>query len=457
GSGSAAFAAAIEAREAGQRVAMVERGTVGGTCVNIGCVPSKWFLRAGEVYQEARLPRFPGVASRVEPPDLGALKAGKDRLVERLRGQKYEDLLADYAIDWIPGEAAFRDPGHVRVNGRELSARAFLIATGARPARPAIPGLEAVPYLDSTAALDRTTVPRRLLVIGAGYIALELGQFFHRLGAEVTLVQRGPRLLPGYDPEVGQVVAEVLAAEGIRVVTGVRPRQVDQRGGEIRLTVETQGQVRVLTGDTLLVAAGRQPNTEGLGLDRAGVAVGPRGEPVVDATLRTTNPRVYAAGDVLAGPQFVYVAAYEGKLAARHALGLPDARPVDLSVVPAVTFTDPAIAKVGLTAAEAAAQGIAVDSAVLPLDAVTRALVNQDTRGVFKVTAERGSGRIRGVQVVAAQAGEVIYAATLAVRFGLTVSDLTDTLAPYLTMAEGLRLAALTFHKDVGRLSCCAG
>jgi mercuric reductase len=215
---------------------------------------------------------------------------------------------------------------------------------------------------------------------------------------------------------------------------------------------------RVVQGDALLVAAGRAPNTDALQLGAAGVTVGDRGEPVVDTTLQTQNPRVYAAGDVTLGPQFVYVAAYEGKIAARNALGLSATpEPVDLEVVPAVTFTQPALAQVGLSESQAQQMGLAVKTSVLPLEAVPRALANRDTQGVIKWVAEADSGRLRGAQVVAENAGELIYAATLAIKHGLSVRDLTETLAPYLTMAEGLKLAALTFDQDVNKLSCCAG
>lgn len=458
GSGSAAFAAAIEARRVGARVAMVERGTIGGTCVNVGCVPSKTLLRAGDLHHWTVSNPFHGLRTSAAEPDLATLVKQKDQLVTTLRQKKYEDLLPEYDITMIPGEAHFVDEERLAVGDRILTADRYLIATGARPRIPAISGLHSIDYLTSTTALNVTNRPSHLIVIGSGYIALELGQLFRDWGSQVTLMQRGPELMPGYDLEVRTVIRAMLMDAGIEVLTGVTYQRVEQVGTDKAVYVTLSGTSRVVSGDALLIAAGRDPNTEELQLEAAGVQWGSQGAPQVDPTLRTTNPRIYAAGDVTLGPQFVYVAAYEGKMAARNALGVhKPARSVDLSVVPMVTFTHPAIASVGLTEEAAGQRGLRVKSSVLPLEAVTRALVNRETQGVFKMVADENTGRIRGVQIVAENAGDVIYAAQLAVKFGLTIEDLNDTLAPYLTMAEGLKLTALTFDQDVAKLSCCAG
>ncbi len=457
GSGSAAFAAAIEAHGAGARVAMVERGTLGGTCVNVGCVPSKTLLRASDLHQWAQQNPFRGLHTSADAPDLAALVAEKDALVDRLRQKKYADLLPEYEIDLIAGEARFLDDSRIAVGDRILTAAHYLIATGARPRIPEIAGLAEVDYLTSTTALNLTTQPEHLIIIGSGYIALEMGQLFRNWGAQVTIIQRGEVLMPAYDAEVRAVILDMLEDAGIEVVTGVTYDRIEQTGTDKAVHITLGGVARTITGDALLVAAGRDPNTDALKLDVAGVQRGSRGEPVTDEMLQTANPRIYAAGDVTLGPQFVYVAAYEGKVATQNALGIRPPQAVDLTVVPVVTFTQPSIASVGLTEEVARARGLAVQSSVLPLEAVPRALANRESRGVFKIVAETDSGRIRGVQIVAENAGDVIYSATLAVKFGLTVTDLTETLAPYLTMAEGMKLTALTFGKDVNKLSCCAG
>ncbi|AKM20369.1 Mercuric reductase [Geobacillus sp. 12AMOR1] len=456
GSGGAAFSSAIEAVKYGAKVAMVERGTVGGTCVNIGCVPSKTLLRAGEINALARNHPFFGLHTSAGPVDLAPLVKQKNELVGQLRQAKYADLIAEYGFDFIQGEARFVGRQTINVNGQTLSAKRFLIATGASPAVPDIPGLHDVDYLTSTTLLELKKVPKRLAVIGAGYIGMELGQLFHHLGSEVTLMQRSPRLLKEYDPEISEAMTRALTEQGIRVITGASIKRVEQDGDTKKVYVNVDGRTRVIEADELLVATGRTPNTAALNLPAAGVEVGARGEILIDEYARTTNPYIYAAGDVTLGPQFVYVAAYQGAVAAANAVGGLNKR-WDTAVVPAVMFTHPAIATVGLTERQAKENGYDVKTSVLPLEAVPRAIVNRETTGVFKLVAEAHTGKLLGVHIVADNAGEVIYAATLAIQFRLTIDDLRQTLAPYLTMAEGLKLAALTFDQDVAKLSCCAG
>lgn len=456
GSGAAAFSSAIKAIEYGAKVGMIERGTVGGTCVNIGCVPSKTLLRAGEINHLSKDNPFIGLQTSAGEVDLASLITQKDKLVSELRNQKYMDLIDEYNFDLIKGEAKFVDASTVEVNGTKLSAKRFLIATGASPSLPQISGLEKMDYLTSTTLLELKKIPKRLTVIGSGYIGMELGQLFHNLGSEVTLIQRSERLLKEYDPEISEAITKALTEQGINLVTGATYERVEQDGDIKKVHVEINGKKRIIEAEQLLIATGRKPNTESLNLHAAGVEVGSRGEIVIDDYLKTTNSRIYSAGDVTLGPQFVYVAAYEGGLAARNAIGGLNQK-VNLEVVPGVTFTSPSIATVGLTEQQAKEKGYEVKTSVLPLDAVPRALVNRETTGVFKLVADAKTLKVLGAHVVAENAGDVIYAATLAVKFGLTVGDLRETMAPYLTMAEGLKLAALTFDKDVSKLSCCAG
>jgi mercuric reductase len=457
GSGAAAFAAAIKARELGARVVMVEQGTLGGTCVNVGCVPSKFLLRAAELYWQAQHHGFAGIPTWAGPVDLRALVAQKRELVANLRKEKYEDLVAYYGWDVLHGVATFEDAGTLRVNGTVLTAGAYLIATGASPAAPPIPGLAEAGYLTSTSALELDEVPESLAVIGANAIGLELGQYFRHLGSRVVLLELLPRVAPFEEPEVSQALTEALAREGMEIVPAAQiTRVAAQPNGRKVVQATVEGQTRRWEVTHILVATGRRPNTAGLGLDRAGIATDRRGAVVVDDTLRTTNPRVWAAGDVTPAPQFVYVAAYEGTLAAENSL-TGAGRRIDLTVLPRVTFTSPQVAAVGLTEAQAREQGYEVRVSLLPLNAVPRALVNGETHGMFKLVADARTDKLLGVHVVAENAGDVIYAATLALKCGLTVQDMTSTFAPYLTMAEGLKLAAQTFGKDVARLSCCAG
>jgi mercuric reductase len=455
GAGSAAFAAAIKATEAGYRVALVEHGVLGGTCVNVGCVPSKALLRAGELAWAAGHHPFAGLSTSSGPVDLAALVAQKDELVGDLRQMKYADLVADYGFTVIAGHGRFTSPEALEVDGRSLRARVYLVATGASPAAPPIPGLADVGYLTSTSALELTAVPKRLVVIGANAIGLELGQFFLHIGTEVTFVDVAERIAPFEEPEISEALASVLATQGAAIHTGAKVLGVTRTAGQVEVTVRVGDRQLVLGGDEVLVATGRRPNTEGLGLEAAGVTLDGRGALIVDDEMRTSNPRIYGAGDVAGAPQFVYVSAYEGALAVDNAL-LGAGRKSDFTGLPRVTFTSPQIAGAGLTEAQAAAAGYEVETSVLPFSAVPRALVNHDTAGLVKLVAEAATGRLLGASVLADGAGDVIQTAVLAIRHGITTAELAATFHPYLTMAEGLKLAAQTFTRDVEKLSCCA-
>lgn len=455
GSGAAAFSSAIKAIEYGAKVGMIERGTVGGTCVNIGCVPSKTLLRAGEINHLSKDNPFIGLQTSAGEVDLASLITQKDKLVSELRNQKYVDLIDEYNFDLIKGEAKFVDASTVEVNGAKLSAKRFLIATGASPSLPQISGLEEMDYLTSTTLLELKKIPKRLTVIGSGYIGMELGQLFHHLGSEITLMQRSERLLKEYDPEISESVEKALIEQGISLVKGATFERVVQSEEIKKVYVTVNGSKEVIESDQLLVATGRKPNTDSLNLSAAGVETGKNNEILINDFGQTSNEKIYAAGDVTLGPQFVYVAAYEGGIITDNAIGGLNKK-IDLSVVPAVTFTNPTVAMVGLTEEQAKEKGYDVKTSVLPLDAVPRAIVNRETTGVFKLVADAETLKVLGVHIVSENAGDVIYAASLAVKFNLTIEDLTETLAPYLTMAEGLKLAALTFDKNVSKLSCCA-
>ena len=457
GSGGAAMAAALKAVEHGEQVTLIERGTIGGTCVNVGCVPSKIMIRAAHLAHLRRTSPFDGGIAATEPViDRGKLLAQQQARVDELRHAKYEDVLdRNPAITVLHGEARFEDDHCLAVRFHDGSERvvAFdrcLVATGASPAVPPIPGLSESPYWTSTEALASDTIPERLAVIGSSVVALELAQAFARLGSRVTILARNT-LFFREDPAIGEAITAVFRAEGITVLEHAQASQVSHAGGEFVLTTG-HGELRA---DKLLIATGRTPNTRGLALEAAGIAVNAQGAIVIDQGMRTRTPHIYAAGDCTDQPQFVYVAAAAGTRAAINMSG-GDAI-LDLTTMPAVVFTDPQVAKVGLSEADAHLQGIATDSRVLPLDHVPRALANFDTRGFIKLVAEAGSNRLLGVQVVAPEAGELIQSAALAIRARMTVQDLADQLFPYLTMVEGLKLAAQTFTTDVSKLSCCAG
>lgn len=435
---------------------MIEQGTLGGTCVNVGCIPSKALVAAADLYHRAGHNPFAGVRTQTMGVDLGALVAQKDELVQALRHEKYADLIEEYGWTHLHGQAVFADADALVIDGKPLRADGYLIATGASPAVPPISGLAASDYLTNTTALELAEIPESMIVIGGGPDGMEFGQVFQRLGTRVTVLQRRDRVLPREEAELSRELEAVLRAEGMDIHTRAVPRRIQGRsGGRVVVDADVDGREERFEATHLLLAAGRRPNTAHLALDRAGIATDERGAIVVDETLRTDNPKVWAAGDVTNSPQFVYVAAYEGALAAENALN-GNNRTVDLSALPRVTFTTPQIASVGMTEPEARQAGCAAKSSILPLTAVPRALVNQDTHGLFKLVADETSDKLLGVHIVAENAGDVIYAGVLAIKFNLTVADIANTFDPYLTMAEGLKLAAQTFDRDVSKLSCCA-
>lgn len=457
GSGAAAMAAALKAAEEGAAVTLIERGLIGGTCVNVGCVPSKIFIRAAEVAHTRGRSHFDGGITATSPTiDRARLLDQQRSRVGMLRSAKYESILRDTpSIHVLHGTARFKGDRQLSVAlaaGGECTIEfdRCLIATGARAAVPPIKGLADTPYWTSTEALECEAIPARLIVIGSSVVAVELAQAFARLGSRVTMLARH-RLLSAEDPEVGATLAAVFRDEGIEMLEHTQASAVAHVDGEFVVT----GKNGPWRADRLLVATGRRPNTQGLNLDAAGVTRDSAGRIVVDSGMRTGAPHIYAAGDCTDRPQFVYVAAAAGTRAAINMLGGQVA--LDLTAMPAVVFTDPQVATVGMTETQAMHSGLDIEVRTLSLDNVPRALANFETRGFIKMVAEAGSGRLLGVQAVAAQAGELIQTAAMAIRARMTVHDLAHQLFPYLTMVEGLKLVAQTFTTDLSTLSCCAG
>ncbi len=446
GTGGAAMAAGIEARSRGKTVLLVEHGPLGGTCLNIGCVPSKNLLAAADQGHRALANRFPMVPTSAGGVDLPALMAQKQDLLDRMRQAKYADVADAHGFPVRYGHARFVDPQTLEVDGERLSAPAYVVATGAAPHVPDLPGLDQVAFLTSTTAMEQQDLPGSMVIVGGGYVGLEQAQLWAHLGVRVTLVGR---FAPHTESEVAEVLRGVFADDNIAVV---EDRVVAMTQTADGVSVRTEAG-REVSGQRLLIATGRFADTGDLGVDAAGIATYERGFVKVDGQQRTTNPRVFAAGDVSGAPQYVYVAARTGHVAAAGALGEPST--VDYRGLPGVIFTTPQIASAGLTEQQALAAGHDCDCRVLGGQDIPRALVNRDTRGVLKLVADAGTGKVLGVHAALDGAGDVMLAATYAIKFGLTVDDLADTWAPYLTMSEALRIAAGLFRSDKPT-SCCA-
>jgi mercury(II) reductase len=455
GAGSAGFSAAITAADSGARVALIGSGTIGGTCVNIGCVPSKTMIRAAETLYHAReAGRFDGIAAKAGITDWKAIMAQKQALVDELRGAKYEALLPQYeGVSYIEGKARLVEGG-VFVNGAFIEAPKIIIATGSSPSLPPIEGMSEVPYLTSTTALELDHLPASMIVIGGGVIGVELGQMFARMGTNVTLLCRS-RLLPSEEPEISAALETYLKKEGIEVVCGAAYKSIKSDNG-ISLAYEVEGTGTVVDAEQVLVATGRSPNSRELGLEELGIEIHANGGIKIDDRMLTNRDNVYAVGDVTGRDMFVYMAAYGAKIATKNAMN-SNSFSYDNTAMPSVVFTDPQVASVGLTQAMAEVRGIATKTSILTLDNVPRALAARDTRGLIKLVAEKETGRLIGAHIIAPEGADSIQTAAIAIQQGMTYQELGDMIFPYLTTVEGLKLAAQTFDKDVAKLSCCAG
>lgn len=463
GTGSGAFACALKAVENGAKVTLIERKPIiGGTCVNIGCVPSKIMIRAAHIAHLQQHHNFAGIKKQPAVIDRKKLLTQQQARVDELRAAKYESILeSNPNITLVKGDARFVDANTLIVDQEhsqftQIVADRFLIATGASSSTPPILGLAATPYWTSTEALEADKLPEHLIVIGSSIVALEIAQAYLRLGTKVTLLARHSLLL-NEDPEIGAALHKILEAEGMAILDHTQAETVSYKkslfsSGKFILKTTTG---KTLKSDQLLIATGRAANTKDLALEQAGVTVGTGGAIKIDDHMRTNIEHIYAAGDCTNQPQFVYVAAAAGTRAAINMTGGDVA--INLSTMPAVMFTDPQMATVGLTESEAHKNDIKTDSRLLPLENVPRSLANFETNGFVKLVMEEESHQLIGAQILAPEAGEMIQTAVLAIHNKMTIEDLAGQLFPYLTMVEGIKLCAQTFNKDVKELSCCAG
>lgn len=457
GGGSAAFAAAIRATELGATATIInDRLPIGGTCVNVGCVPSKTLIRAAEAHHRAGHHAFAGIESRSRVTDFGAVIRQKRELVEQLRQAKYIDVVDPLpGVRLVGGRARLAASGTVEVNGESIIGGRVLIATGVAPYVPPIPGLADAGYLTNESLFELEELPESLIVLGGRYVALECAQMMARFGTRVTLLQRSGRILPTEMPDITDGLTAHLQEDGIEVVTGVTTRSLRRERDGIVVETEVEGTARTFAASQILVATGRRPNTGAMGLEEAGVHLDEQGFVIVDESLRTSVPGVYAAGDVIGDPEFVYTAAYEGSLAAENAI-TSGTRPRDYTALPWVIFTDPQVAGVGLDEAQARERGIDAEVAVIPLAYVPRSLAARDTRGFIKLIRDKATDRLVGGRILAPEGSELLMEIALAIRFGITVEQLRSSFHPYLTLGEGVKLAAIAFGKDIAALSCCA-
>lgn len=460
GQGSAAFAASIKANELGIKTAMVggnvTKGAVlGGTCVNVGCVPSKNLITVGNTFYGPAHASFGAFRYGRTKLDFERAIAEKDALVRKLRKEKYSDVLKELGnVEYIPGRARFVSRDELKAGDRVIGANKFVIATGARSKIVPTKGAERVDYLTNEEALNLKELPESMIVVGGRALALEFAQMYAHFGTKVTVLQRSQRILPEHEPEISEALRGYLQDEGIEVRTGVNLKEVSQIGSTKVVLATVGGAEMEFRASQLLFATGRVPNTDSLNAEKAGVDLDEQGFVKVNDEMQASAPHVWAAGDVIGEPMLETIAAKEGAVAVNNAFG-NSKRTINFDEVPSAVFTYPEVASVGLTDAEANGRGIKCTCGILPLDLVPKAQIIGDTRGLVKLVADVKTKRIVGVHILAPHAADLIHEGVLAVKFKLTIDDIIDTVHVFPTLSEAIKLAALSYYKDVGKLSCC--
>ena len=457
GSGSTAFAAALRANSHGAQVLMIEKSALGGACINWGCIPSKTLIHAALFRHATQLGRGIGLDATGLGVDYERLGQHRDRVVTELRQTRYLDVLKNVSgLELVKGTARFVDRNRVMVDDRSYRADRFLVAVGGMPKVLPIPGLEATGFLTSREALLMKKLPRSLVIVGGGVIAVELGQMFCRLGCRVTILEHGPRLLPAVEREPGEALQEVLTAEGITVVTNAAISSVARIGDLTVVNAVVEGHGHEYTAEKLLLAVGTAPATTGIGLEKVGVRTDGNGFILTDDFLRTTAPGIWAAGDVTGRMMIATAGARQGIVAVDDMFSAPCRCSLDLLSIPMAIFSDPEIGMVGYTEERARTAGFDTMVNTIPASLIPKAQVTGHTSGVIKMVAERESGRLLGVHLACHRGADIINEAALAIRLKATVSDLATALHVYPSMSEGLRLCAQGFSQDLSRMSCCA-
>ena len=458
GGGAAGFSAAMKADDLNAETLIINNDTVGigGTCVNVGCLPTKHLLHIGELIHKARTHKFNGLELSASF-DFKTIIEEKDRLIGKLRTRKYEDVLSSLShIEFVKGNAKFISKNEVQVNGEIYTADKLIIATGSSTSVLPIEGIDVVDYLTNIEALKLKEVPDSMIILGGGAQGMEFAQMFSRFGTKVCLLQRADRIVPREEPELAALLHRYSQDEGIEICTNVEVKSVQQRGNEKVVKALVNGKERIYKGGQILIAAGREPNTSGLRLEKLGVKLGKRGEIIVSDEMQA-GENVWAAGDVTGEPMLETVAAKEGMVAATNALACCDdeKKKMDYTVVPHAVFTDPQLAGVGLTDEQAIERGIKCKCNTVPLELVPKAEAIKDTKGAIKMVVDTKTDRIIGVHILAPDAADLVHEAVMIIKNSMTIDGVIDTLHIFPTLSEAIKIAAQSFRRDISKMSCC--
>jgi mercuric reductase len=428
---------------------------LGGTCINVGCVPSKRLITVSTFIEELRKRRYAGLDYTIGKLDYAKIIKEKNKIVDGLRDEKYKNVLAGMEnVTFIDGIGTFMDANTVMAGTKEIKSKHVLIATGARAMIPRIKGIEKVGYLTNEGALSIDKLPESLIVVGGRALGLEFAQLFAGLGVRVTLLQRSERIIPNWEPEVSSHLAEYLKESGVDIVTNATLVEIDSRNGLKSITARVNETETVFDAEEILFATGRTANVEKLNLNAAGVQLNERNFIKVDKTLKTTAGSIYAAGDVTGEPMLETLAAKEGTTATSNIFENAN-KIVNMNEVPSAIFTYPEAAMVGMTEEQVIENRIKCSCSPVEFKLVAKAAIIGDTRGLAKIVIDSKTKRILGVHILAPHAADLIHEGVLAVKFGLTIDDIIDTVHVFPTLSEGLKLAAQAFYEDVSKLSCC--
>lgn len=453
GGGSAAFGAAMKADELGAKTAMIEQGLLGGTCVNVGCLPTKHLLDVAKNFHSSNNAQFVGLKTTASM-DFETVISQKDQLIESLRDEKYAKVLDNLAnLTLIEGRARFVSKNQIEVKGETYEADRFIVATGSSTFIPPTEGIKDIDYLTNIEALSLRIKPESMIILGGGPLGVEFAQMYARFGTKVCLLQSAPRLVIREEPELAALLQKYLELEGIEVCNQVNVKSVRKEGNEKVLEAVVDGKAKAFRAEALLVATGRRPNTAGFGLELTGVKLSNRGEIIVNDEMQATE-NVWAAGDVIGEPMLETVAAKEGSIAANNALS-NSKRKMDYTIVPHAVFTDPQLAGVGLTDEQAIERGIECSCNTIPMELVPKARAVKDTRGAIKMVIDNNTKRIIGVHILSSMAADLIHEATFILKANMTIYDVIDTLHVFPTMSESIKIAAQSFTRDISRMACC--